>query len=145
MSVTSTVRIIMRKVISIDIGASVSEATKLMVKEDIGAILILKNGAPTGIVTERDVLRKVVGPGLNPIEVSVKDVMSTPLVTISSEAGIAEALRTMSDKNIRRLLVTENNKIVGIITEMNLLKAIRDTYADLLTLIMEALKPLGKK
>lgn len=145
MSITSTVSIIMRKVVSTDIGASVSEATKMMVKEDIGAILILKNGAPTGIVTERDVLRKVVGPGLNPIEVSVKDIMSSPLVTISSEAGIAEALRIMSDKNIRRLLVTEDNKIIGIITEMNLLKSIRDTYADLLTIIMEALKPLGKK
>lgn len=145
MSITSTVRIIMRKLVSIDSGASVSEATKKMVKEDIGAILVLKNGVPTGIMTERDILGKVVGPGLNPIEVSVKDIMSSPLITINSEAGLAEALRTMSDKNIRRLLVTEDNKIIGIITEMNLLKSIRDTYADLLTVIMEALKPLGKK
>lgn len=135
----------MRKVVSIDIEASVSEATKIMVGEDIGAILILKNRAPIGIVTERDVLRKVVGPGLNPTHVSVKEVMSSPLITVSSGAGIAEALRTMSDKNIRRLLVMEDDNIIGIITEMNLLKAIRDTYADLLAVIMEALKPLGKR
>ena len=145
MSITSTVRSIMHKAVSTDVGTSVSEATKIMTGEDVGSILILKNGAPVGIVTERDVLRKVVAPGLNPIQVSVKDVMSSPLITISSDAGIAEALRTMSDKNIRRLLVTDDGKIIGVVTEMNLLKAIRDTYADLLTVIMEALKPLGKK
>ena len=145
MAITSTVKNIMRKVVSIDIGASVSEASQIMISEDIGSIVISKNGEPRGMLTERDILRKVVGPGLNPIHVSVGDVMSSPLITISSETGIAEALRIMSDKNIRRLLVTDDDQVVGIITEMNLLKAIRDTYANLLTVIMEAMKLSGKR
>jgi len=145
MAITSTVKNIMRKVVSIDIGASVSEASQIMISEDIGSIVISKNGEPRGMLTERDILRKVVGPGLNPIHVSVGDVMSSPLITIGSETGIAEALRIMSDKNIRRLLVTDDDQVVGIITEMNLLKAIRDTYANLLTVIMEAMKLSGKR
>lgn len=145
MSITSAAKGIMRKIVSIDIGASVSEASKIMTREELGSIVISKNGKPIGIMTERDVLRKVVEPGLNPREVSVGDVMSSPLITVSSETGIAEALRIMSDRNIRRLLVTEDDKIVGIITEMDLIKAIRDSYANLLTAIMEALKPLGKR
>lgn len=145
MSIISTIKSIMHKVVSIDIEASVSEASKIMTREELGSIVILKNGKPIGIVTERDVLRKVVDPGLNPREVSMGDVMSSPLITISSETGIAEALRIMSDRNIRRLLVTDDDKLVGMITEMDLIKAIRDTYADLLTVIMEALKLSGKK
>lgn len=145
MSITSTAKSIMRKIVSIDIGASVSEASKIMTREELGSIVISKDGTPIGIVTERDILRKVVSPGLKPVDVSVREVMSSPLVTIIGETGIAEALGIMSDKNIRRLLVTEGDKVVGIITEMDLLKAIRDTYADILTVIMNALKLSGKK
>jgi flavin prenyltransferase len=101
-------------------GATVMEAAKLMALEDRGSIVVLDNGSPMGIVTERDLFKKVVAIGLLPGDVLVRDIMSSPLISIGPEESLKGAAKLMAEKEIRRLPVTENNKLVGILTAADL-------------------------
>jgi len=101
----------------VDGDDSVSAAAREM--EDVGATeaLVLKDGTPIGIVTERDILYKVVAAGSNPTLVKVRDVMSSPVRTIDEASMVGEAITRMSKFGIRRLGVTRNGKIVGMVTQ----------------------------
>ena len=93
-----------------------------MVDNDIGAVIVVdKDTRPVGIITERNVLERVLVPNLNVYQTRAKDVMSTPLISIESDRPIREALDLMRKQNIRRLAVTENNALVGLVTERRLL------------------------
>ena len=87
-----------------------------MNKFDIGSIVVVKGDRPVGIITERDILRRIVEPCLAPETLRAREVMTSPIITISSTANIDEASRIMARKKIKRLLVMENEKLVGIIT-----------------------------
>jgi len=87
-----------------------------MNKFDIGSIVVVKGDRPVGIITERDILRRIVEPCLAPETLRAREVMTSPIITISSTASIDEASRIMARKKIKRLLVIENEKLVGIIT-----------------------------
>ncbi len=87
-----------------------------MNKFDIGSIVVVKGDRPVGIITERDILRRIVEPCLAPETLRAREVMTSPIITISSTASIDEASRIMARKRIKRLLVMENEKLVGIIT-----------------------------
>ena len=97
-------------------NATISEAARIMDQKLIGSILIEGNNKIIGIVTERDILRKVVAKGKNVETTMVKDVMSYPLITIDANEDALEASRIMDEKRIRRLVVTENGKVVGKVT-----------------------------
>ena len=105
-------------VISIDVKASVQEAANLMDTENASAILTTENGDHVGIVTERDFTRKVVGAGL-PLSTPVSEIMSQPLYTLDVNNHILEASEQMTDKNTRHITVTDQGKVVGIITVKN--------------------------
>jgi CBS domain-containing protein len=92
-----------------------------MVDNDIGAVVVVNKGRPVGIITERNVLERVLVRNLNVYQTQAKDVMSTPLVSIGSDRPIKEALDLMRQQNIRRLAVTENDALVGLVTERRLL------------------------
>ena len=121
MGIVFAVRHVMTKnIISVKNAASVVEAASVMVKNDIGSVVVAKDGNPVGILTERDILKKccpVCGKDLK-----VEEIMSAPLITIDADASLGEAAMLMSDNKIRRLLVTEKGKIVGIITERDVLR-----------------------
>lgn len=119
-----TVKDIMRKVITVDASLTVCEATKIMDEKNIGSVLIVKNGEIIGILTERDVLRRVVAKGLDPWYTPVSQVMSFPLHTIDSNTDIITAGKIMSKHHIRRLPVIEKGKIIGIITDRDILDAV---------------------
>ena len=106
--------------IAIDKNAKSKEVIDLMLENEIGCTVITDNGKPVGIVTDRDVLKK--GGLMQGKEIAVGTYMSTPLITIDQEAPIGEAAELMMEKDIRRLLVTENDEIVGIVTQKDLLK-----------------------
>jgi len=117
-----TVRDMMSKpLITVDGEASTKDSIKLMVKRDIGALVITEKGKPVGIVTERDVLKKCCLED-SWWEFKVSEIMSSPLVTIEAEKSILTAEEIMAEKNIRRLLVTEGEKIVGIVTQRDLVR-----------------------
>ena len=96
---------------------SVAQAARTMQKAGATEAIVVSESVPRGIITERDILYKVVAAGSNPSVVKVKDVMSTPVQTIEEEARVGEAIAKMSKLGIRRLGVTRKGKIVGMITQ----------------------------
>jgi len=117
--------IMSKDVVTISAGATMAEAAKVMGEKHIGSLVILERDEPKGIVTERDLLSKVLAKGLDPEKVKVKEVMSSPLVTIRPTATIKEAARTMIERK-GRLVVLRNGKLVGIITAADLIKSLPD-------------------
>lgn len=115
--VPTTLKELMRKAIVVDAKTPVSDAIVTMDKEESETILVSKNGEIVGILTEKDVVKRVVAKNLNAKEVHVRQVMSSPVLTTTSDTDLRAACRLMTEKKIRRLPVTENGKIVGIITE----------------------------
>ena len=101
--------------------ASVLDAAKEMKSEKVGSIIVVENGKPTGILTESDILRKIVAEEKNPADITVDKIMSSPLITISPDAGMDEAVRIMGKHMIRRLPVVENDKLVGMVTERDIM------------------------
>jgi CBS domain-containing protein len=99
---------------------SVLDAAKLMKKRKIGNVIVVEKKQPIGIITESDILRKVVAEGKNPGDVLVKDVMSTPVIVIDPYVTLEETMRTMGKCNVRRLPVIENDKLIGIITQKDI-------------------------
>jgi malate dehydrogenase (oxaloacetate-decarboxylating) len=93
------------------------KAAKVMREHDVGSVLVGKKGKPVGIVTERDMLKKVLGEGRHPSEVKLRDVMSSPVVTVSPTATVREALELMAHHGFRRLLVAEDDRPVGLIAQ----------------------------
>jgi CBS domain-containing protein len=111
----TTVKDIMTKdVVSISADNSVFEAAELMSSNQIGCLVILHGEVPVGIVTERDIVRRVVAKKL-PGESKISQIMSKSLVTIDPDASLKDAARAMSTNKIRRLPVLKQNKLVGIV------------------------------
>jgi CBS domain-containing protein len=105
---------------------TLSEASAKMWHEQTGSLLVMEGNSLSGIVTERDLLRYV-GEGGEPKSVSLKDVMSTDVVTISPEASIQDAARIMFDKWFRHLpVVTEEGEVLGIISLRDLLTLLEE-------------------
>lgn len=125
MSLPVFVREIMTpSIISVEGSSTVSEAAKVMVEREVGSVIVTEGNRPVGILTERDILKRVVVRGLDPLKTKVREVMSSPLVTVSTDAYIVDAGRMMAEKNIRRLLVVEGDRPVGIITQKDVLRAL---------------------
>ena len=99
---------------------SVLEAAKIMKKRKIGNVIVVENKQPVGILTESDIIKKVVAEGKNVKEFMVKDAMSTPLIVIDPYVTLEEAMKTMGKCNVRRLPVCENDELIGIITQKDI-------------------------
>jgi len=94
-----------------------AEAARIMMESNVGSVFITENSVPIGIVTERDMLRKVLGEGREPTEVELKDIMSSPIISVSPRAKVSEALEIMAHNGFRRLLVMDGDRPVGIIAQ----------------------------
>ena len=101
-------------VITIDVQRTVLEAAKLMHQQDVGDLVVIEGKVPKGIVTERDLVRRVMAQK-KPLETKVSEVMSDPLVTIEDNSSLRDAARKMVKYRIRRLPVMKKNVLVGII------------------------------
>lgn len=97
-----------------------------MVEHDIGAIIITSQGMPAGMITEKDMVEKIVKAGKNPDRVRAREIMSTPIITIESDKSIKDALKLMREKDIRRLAVFDKNAPtrLGIVTIRRILDAL---------------------
>ena len=128
MPVVYAVRHVMSKpIITVDSECSAQDAIKLMVEKNIGALVVTEKNKHVGIVTERDVLKKCCPEG-SCRDVKVREIMSKPLVTVEGEIPIGEAVEIMTDRNIRRLLVTEKGKNVGIVTQKDLMRGTLEAF-----------------
>nr|QNO53328.1 hypothetical protein AFNPGKIM_00024 [Methanosarcinales archaeon ANME-1 ERB6] len=103
-----------------DEDASVAEISKGMKMSGIGSVVITKEDKPVGIVTDRDIVTKVIMKDRNPGKLKVKEIMSSPLRTIESDASLMGACKLLLEKGIRRLLVIEDGELVGIVSLRNI-------------------------
>src|SRR5579883_2988185 len=104
------------RLFKVPFDATVDAAAKMMDENNIGALLVEKDNKNIGIVTEWDIVRSVTAQEKDPKEVTVDEIKSYPLIIIDSEFDILEAAELMQRHDIRRLMVVDHGKIVGIIS-----------------------------
>lgn len=108
--------------VTIEIGSSLQDCAKIMAEKHVGGIIITDEGVLTGILTERDIVRKVVAEGKDALNMKVGDIMETKLHKISPAKDVYDAIIKMSELNIKHLPVVDENKFVGLITIKDVLK-----------------------
>jgi len=115
------VRDIMEKnVITLQYDKSALDASIMLKEKEISFLVIQKEGNPIGLVTERDIVRKIAAEDKKSSEVLIQDLMSKNFKWVKSEDSIEDAIQKMLNNNIRRLLVLDNDKLVGVITQTDL-------------------------
>ena len=116
-------RVMARNIVTVDKQSTAMEVAAIMDTKNVGSVLVMDkaDGKFVGIVTERDIVRKVVAKGLDGSSYLVKGVMSSPLVTIESTKTIFEAGDLMDQKKVRHLAVTEGSEVVGIVSIRDLI------------------------
>jgi CBS domain-containing protein len=103
-------------------GASANSVAKLMEENDLGCVIVTnKDGKPIGIITERDLVIRVLAKNLQPAAVKARDIMTAPLATIEPDATISDAARRMSRLDIRRLGVVYKGELVGVVSSKDIL------------------------
>jgi CBS domain-containing protein len=113
--------VLVRDIMSKDVkvvrpDSSVKEVVATMNKFDIGSIVVVQGDRPVGIITERDILRRIVQPCLAPETLTARQVMTSPLLTISDTVSIDEAAKLMAKKKVKKLPVMNKQKLIGIVT-----------------------------
>ncbi|HJP17512.1 MAG TPA: CBS domain-containing protein [Nitrospinota bacterium] len=117
-----TVKSIMSKEIEkVNIDDSVKDVAKTMATKKIGSVLVEHNGNLIGIITETDIVRKVVGQDMSLQDTIASKIMNSPILTVDAEASILDANDTMDKHNIRHLAVSEEGAIVGVISVRDLI------------------------
>jgi CBS domain-containing protein len=109
-------------VITIEENAPANRVAELMDKHGLGCIIVTGKGSkPLGIITERDLVGRVLAKNVKPDEVKAKEVMTSPLITIEPDETISEAARRMSRLNIRRLGVVYKGQLIGLLSSKDIL------------------------
>jgi CBS domain-containing protein len=111
-------------VVTVEGEVNVRDGALLMTDKRIGSIVITERGQPVGIVTERDMLERVVSICRDPCETRMKDIMSSPLISTSPDTNILDAMRRMRENRISRLLVMEKDRLIGIVSERDVIRAV---------------------
>ena len=117
--------------------SSVKEVVATMIKFDIGSIIVVQGNRPVGIITERDILRRIVQPCLAPETLTARQIMTSPVITINETASIDEATTLMVRKNIKKILVLDNSKLAGIVTLTDIVTKV----PTMLSILEELLRP----
>ncbi|OYT43097.1 MAG: hypothetical protein B6U88_01910 [Candidatus Aenigmarchaeota archaeon ex4484_56] len=118
------VKTIMAKpVITIDLNKSVKKAAQVMSEKRVGAIVVVKKNKPVGILTDADIIKKVVALSKDPKKIKVKDIMTTPLVFVSPDDNLIKAEEKMKKFRVKRLPVIKNGIVIGIISNTDIARA----------------------
>jgi CBS domain-containing protein len=119
---------------------NVLTACRIMYENNIGCIIIVKsdnnNTKPVGIITERDIVRTLGSLKASSLRTSLRDIMSKPLVNVSINSSVRDAIQTMQQKNIRRLIVSDGDEMVGIITDKDIFRTIMNNQ-DLIPILLD--------
>jgi len=113
-----------RDVVRVDSNQTVYDACKAYSKKRVGSLVVMNNDITVGIVTERDVIEKLILQSKDPKKTKVKDIMSSDLITVHALSPLERAAQIMKESNIKKLPVILNNEIVGIVTETDLSRTI---------------------
>ncbi len=114
--------IMTRNVITVQKKKGLAEVIKTMANSRISSVLITENERLVGIVTERDLIKKILLPQKNPAKVKVDDVMTRDPYSVNSFTDLGEASQMMRDKNIRHLPIVDNEKLMGLVTQTDIAK-----------------------
>ena len=116
-------KLMVRNVITLQKDASVYEAVKLLNKNKIGCLVVVDNGNIAGIVTERDLLERVLEKCRNPKETKVTEIMTRNVITGTPDMDTLDATRLMFKLKVKKLPITEGNRLVGIVTLTDIARA----------------------
>ncbi|MBI4363057.1 MAG: CBS domain-containing protein [Euryarchaeota archaeon] len=125
-----------RRVVTVAPDEVLRDVARVMGEKRIGCVVVMERGHAIGIVTERDILRKVVAHCRDPRKVRVKDIMTAPVRTVGPQTDIDEATTLMSREKIRRLPVVKGGRLVGILTSSDIVSLIPEM--DKILLDMES-------
>jgi CBS domain-containing protein len=134
--------VLVRDIMSKDVrvvrlDSSVKEVVATMNKFNIGSIIVVQGDRPVGVITERDILRRVVEPCLAPEILTARQVMTSPVVSISETASLDEAAGLMAKKKVKKLPVMNEEKLVGIVTFTDIVTKV----PAMLSILEELLRP----
>jgi CBS domain-containing protein len=133
--------VMVKEVIAVEADAKVRDAVELMNKNEIGCLIVQKRGKPVGMITERDILKKIVCQSKNPEEVRVSEIMSRPLVVGKVDMDLEEAARLMLKRNIKKLPIVNGGKLAGLITLTDVVRV--DHVEHLLIKVIKQLRKNG--
>ena len=120
------VRDIMEKnVITIDYTKNALDASVILKEKEISFLVILKEGKPEGIISERDIVRKIAAKDIKSSQIQLEEIMSKNFKWVEPETEVEHAVQKRLNNNIRRLIVLEDEKLVGVITQTNLAEVLR--------------------
>ncbi|UCE11654.1 MAG: CBS domain-containing protein [Candidatus Thorarchaeota archaeon] len=123
-------------VVTMPPDATVLEVAQAMTEMDIGSIVIVESQKPIGIITESDIVRRVTAERKDASLTSAKEIMSTPLVHVTPNTALTEAMRVMARSGIRRVAVLKKDSLAGIITSRDLLQ----WSPELIDILVESLR-----
>jgi CBS domain-containing protein len=109
---------------SVDPGAPVLEAIRLMAEYHVGALLVMQGQQLVGVVSERDYARKVILKDRSSSETSVRQIMSSPVLTVRPDQSVRECMQIVTDKRVRHLPVVEGERVVGVLSIGDLVRAV---------------------
>lgn len=113
-----------KNVITANKDLPIVEAAKILSEKGVGCLVVTENGSPLGMLTERDIITRCVAAGRDPSKTKISEVMSTPVVSIDPDTNMVDAAKLMVSKMIRRLPVTQGDRLEGIITTYDLIKEV---------------------
>lgn len=112
---------------SCDPAATVVDAAKVMASEDVGSVPVVKDGRLAGVVTDRDIVVRVLAEGRDPTSTTVGEVASSDLETVSPDDDLNTALRKMASSKVRRLPVVDGDELVGIVAQADVARQGNDS------------------
>jgi len=117
--------IMVQNVITVNPNTTVKAAAKLMNQHNIGCLIVVGKGKVVGIVTERDILRKIVEASKNPEKTKVNEIMSTKLLVAAPNMDVVDAAKMMLQRKIKKLPIVTNKKLVGLVTLTDIARTVR--------------------
>ncbi|MDH5450355.1 MAG: CBS domain-containing protein [Candidatus Bathyarchaeota archaeon] len=133
--------IMVEEVITVNPDTKVKDAVELMNKHEIGCLVVTKKGRPVGIITERDVLKKMFCQSKNSEQVRVSEIMSAPLVVGKVDMDLGDAARLMLKQNVKKLPIVSGENLVGLVTLTDIVRV--DHIEHLLINIIKQLRKNG--
>jgi len=113
-----------RAIYSVEPQAAVLDAIRLMAEHRVGALTVMRGATLEGIVSERDYARKVILRGRSSADTPVRDIMSSPVLTVSLDTSVQACMQLMTDRHVRHLPVVDGTRVIGMISIGDLVKAV---------------------
>ena len=113
-----------RAIFSVEPQAAVLDAIRLMAEHHVGALVVMRGAALEGVVSERDYARKVILRGRSSADTPVRDIMSSPVLTVTLDTTVQQCMQLMTDRHVRHLPVLDSARVVGMVSIGDLVKAV---------------------